>query len=241
VDIAAPTPIVLRVSGENGTVLVLERLDQAPRWEGRLPSTQDYVLELVSTGAAIEYHMTVTIPRLSAPTPAVRSTYRNPECGFEVQVTSDFGAGLTCPTAAVIHDPVASFRLVGDPYYASTNLLDACVTVGVDRSEAARSTCLGPRDPHERYRGQEEINGIRFSKLSQGGVAAGHIYDVTVYRTLHADACYEVTSFLHYANPGVYAPGTVSEFDREAVINRLREVLATFRFTDDETALPAER
>jgi hypothetical protein len=241
VDIAAPLPLVLSVLGENGTVLVLERMDEKTRWEGRLPSTQDYLLELVSTGAAIGYHLTVTIPGLTESTPAAMSTYRNAEYGFEVKYPSDFGVGLTCPTAGVIHDPVISFRLVGDPYYAGTNLLDACVTISVDRGEAARSTCLGPRDSHEKYLGQEQINGILFSKVFLGGVAAGHIHDAIIYRTLHAGACYELASFLRYSDPGAYAPGTVSEFDREGVINGLRQVLTTFRFADDETPLSAER
>jgi len=102
----------------------------------------------------------------------------------------------------------------------------------VGRSEEARSTCLEPRDSLEEDLGEEEVNSIPFHKGSQVEAAVGNVYEVTSYRTLHDDACYEVVLFLHYANMGVYSPGTVSEFDREAVVARLRQVLYTFRFTE---------
>jgi len=73
-------------------------------------------------------------------------------------------------------------------------------------------------------------NGIPFARIGRSGVAAGHIYDVTSYRTVHADACYEITLFIHYANVGVYEPGTVAEFDEETVDDKLATLLHTFRF-----------
>jgi hypothetical protein len=250
VDIVAQQPVVLDVSGQNGTILALERLDQTAgtaHWEGGLPSTQDYLITLSPVGATSapnDYELTVAIPSLPDPTPDF-SVYHNAEYGFEVRYPSDFGMGcypsdfgmgcypsdfgmgLTCPiiTAAGIHDPLVSFRLVGDTYYDGTNLLDACVTIGVDQSEAGRSTCTGLRDPREDHWGQQEINGVLFSIVSHGGVAAGHIHDALIYRTLHAEACYEVNLFLRYSSMGVYTPGTVSEFDKHAVMSRLDQVL----------------
>jgi hypothetical protein len=69
------------------------------------------------------------------------STYRNQTHGFEVSYPGDFVEGMTCPNKSIIDAPVARFRLVGAPYYPGTNLLDACVTVGVDPSQPARTTC----------------------------------------------------------------------------------------------------
>jgi len=226
-DVTAPHPVLLSVWGADGAVLK-RAVGGTSHWEGELPSTQDYFLELASAGPGIDYRMAVTIPGLVEPTPSL-NTYRNEEHDFEIQYPSDFAVEVTCSPEAVTADPVVGFRLIGDRYYAGTNLLDACVVIGVDRSAEARATCLEPR-PIEEYLGQEQINAITFSKGSRGGVAAGNIYDVTSYRTLHHDACYEIALFLHSHSLGVYSPGTISEFDRQEVIDRLVQILHTFRF-----------
>jgi len=228
VDVAAPQPVLLSVWGADGTVLKRE-MGGTSHWEGELPSTQDYLLELASAGSEIEYRMVTTIPGPVEPTPAL-NTYRNEQYGFEIQYPSDFAVEATCFPEATIGNPVVSLRLVGEPYHAGTNLLDACVIVGVDRSAEAREICMEPR-PVEEYLGAEEINATIFSRGARVGAGAGHVYDVTSYRTLHGDACYEIALFLHSHNVGVYAPGTVSDFDRGAVMDRLVRVLETFRFT----------
>ncbi len=230
-DVVAPVALGLSVTGANGTILTQGRLDASGHWEGQLPSTQDYVIELVAPGPEVNYQLTVTIPPLAEPEPAM-NTYYNAEGGFEMQYSADFEAGMTCPDATLIYEPVICFRLLGDTYYEGTNLIDAFVTVSVDNSAANRSTCMQARDTsYEEDLGQDNINGIPFIKVVRGGVAAGHVSDVTGYRTVRDAACYEVALFLHYSNMGVYEPGTVSEFDEDAVMEKLRQVLYTFRFT----------
>jgi len=170
-------------------------------------------------------------PVSPAPTPLPdASTYRSEEHGFALRYPSEVEPGLACPTEAIIDEPLVIFRLMAAEYYSETNLLDACVTIRVDESAAARETCLRARDDHEDLLGEEEIDGIHFAMLDRGGVATGHIYDVTSYRTVHADACYEITLLIHTANIGVYEPGTVAEFDEETVKSKLSTVLNTFRF-----------
>lgn len=229
VDITAPNPVLLRVWGMDGTVLK-QQVGGTTHWEGELPSTQDYVLELTSSGPETDYQMTITIPRLVEPTPAL-NTYRNEEYDFETQYPSNFVVEVTCYPAAVRGEAIVSFRLTGAQYYAGTNLFEACVIIGVGQDEEARSTCLEPSS-YEEYLGEEEFNSISFYKGSLVEGAAGNVYEVTSYRTLHEEACFEIALFLHSGNIGMYTPGDVSEFDREEVMNRLRQVLYTFRFTE---------
>ena len=231
-DLAASGPIQVGVRGVNGAILQ-PIADGTAHWERVLPRTQDYEIDLVSDGPAVEYRLTVTIPvRVEAsPTPKV-TTYRNPVYPFEVAYPWDFIIDGTCPTEGIIDDPVVSFRLWEEPYYQGTNLLDACAVIDVDTSEQALSTCTGIVGPNEDPWGQETIHGILFSVVSRGGVAAGHMYDVISYRTIHAGGCYEISLLVHASNPGVYGPGTVSEFDKDAVMARLSDVRDRFRFTD---------
>jgi len=170
-------------------------------------------------------------PLAASPTPTEGAAiYRNEDYGFEIRLPEDVVPGMTCPTQGVVDDPVNTFRLTGTRYYSGTNLLDACMTVGVDRGEGARATCVCPRNEQEECLGQEEINGIPFVKVGRGGVATGHIYDVITYRTTNAGACYELTLFLHYANMGVYEPGTITEFDEETLRRQLTGMIQSFRF-----------
>jgi hypothetical protein len=233
VDIEAAHPVRLRVRAADGSVLK-ESGDGTTHWEAPLAASQDYLLELSAAGAQTGYQMTVTIPPLAQPTPAI-PTYRDAEHGFAVRYPADFAVDAACPTQGIVADPLVTFRLAEDAYYAGTTLRDACVSVAVERDEAETSTCTGLRGPNEAHWGQEEINGVLFSVVSRGGVAAGHNHELLSYRTLHAGACYEVTLLLHYVTPGVYAPGTVAEFDRDVVLDRLRQVLQGFRFTDAGT------
>jgi hypothetical protein len=235
-DLAASGPIHVGVRGADGVVLK-PTSDGTPHWESVLPRTQDYEIDLVSSGPATEYHLTVTIPPLveASPTPDPLA-YHNPTYHFEVAYPWDFILDGTCPTEGIIDSPVVSFRLWEASYYQGTNLLDACVVIDVDQSESAVSTCTESRGPNEDDRGQETINGVLFSIISRGGVAAGHIYDVTSYRTVHAGGCYEISLLVHASSPGVYTPGTVTEFDKDAVIARLEAVRDQFRLTNAQSS-----
>jgi hypothetical protein len=227
VDIAASQAIRLSVWGVDGALLK-RAATGTTHWEGLLPATQDYVLQLTSNGGAVDYHLTVTIPAPVEPTPAAE-TYYDAAYGFEVSYPSDFIVGGGCPTQGVIAGPVVDFRLEGAPYYAGTNLHDACVVVAARRGEGTPVPCTGLRSPQENYWGQQEINGLLFSIYQRTGVATGHIHDIISYRASHADLCYEVNLLLHSSDTGVYPPGTTSEFDRDAVMDRLRQVLHSFR------------
>jgi hypothetical protein len=229
VDVAAAQPLLLSAWGSDGALLKPAATED--HWEGVLPASQDYVLQLATAGSATDYHMTVTIPSLSEPTPAP-TIYVNDVYGFEVRYPPDVAVGADCPTQGLIDDPVVAFRLVDDALYAGTNLIDACVTVDVatsDTGPVSSEACTASRSPQETYQGQQEIHGLLFSIFSRAGVAAGHHHDVLSYRAFHAGACYEITLWLHSASPGVYAPGTITEFDRDGVMRKLCDVLCNFR------------
>jgi hypothetical protein len=216
------------------TLLVACKTEGPPASQApTVPRTPVTRVTLTAAPPATEHHLTVTPPALVEASPSPEPTvYRNPAYHFEVAYPWDFIIDGACPTEGIIDSPVVSFRLREASYYQGTNLLDACVVIDVDRREDARSTCTGTRGPNEDHLGQETINGALFSIISRGGVAAGHIYDVTSYRTVHAGGCYEISLLVHASNPGVYEPGTVSEFDKDAVMARLKALRDRFAFTD---------
>jgi hypothetical protein len=175
-------------------------------------------------------------PTPETPTPTADLTtgwnvYQNEEYGFEVRYPEDFAMDV-CYPAAVRGDLVVSFRLVDSKYYSGTNLLDACVIIGVSQDEADLPTCLEPKNALEESLGEQEINSITFHKGSFSEGAVGNVFEEISYRTIHRDGCYEIALFMHSGNIGAYTPGTVSEFNREGVLEKLYQVLSTFRFLE---------
>jgi putative hemolysin len=60
---SAGEAVVLAVQGEDGMIL-LNRGNGQAEWSGVLPKSQDYIVSVISTGAAAGYALTVTIPPL---------------------------------------------------------------------------------------------------------------------------------------------------------------------------------
>ena len=61
-------------------------------------------------------------------------------------------------------------------------------------------------------------NGTQYSVASSSEAGAGNIFDTTVYALLGTSPCLAVRYFIHSANIGNFDPGTVTEFDRSALI-----------------------
>ncbi|MDO8481707.1 MAG: hypothetical protein Q7S75_01320 [bacterium] len=71
-------------------------------------------------------------------------------------------------------------------------------------------------------------NGVEYSVATSSGVAAGNLYEETVYALATSSPCTAVRYFIHSANIGNYEPGAVREFDPQIllnVFNRIRQSL----------------
>jgi hypothetical protein len=64
VDITSTLPdVFVEVTGVTGGQVLVRASDKKAHWQGTLPANQDYVIRVVSTGAATPYSVKVTIPR----------------------------------------------------------------------------------------------------------------------------------------------------------------------------------
>ncbi len=233
-DVAITSPnddVLLSIVGGDG-ILLKRYVDGESRWRSGLPTTQDYYISPVSVGPEAPYTLTVAVGPLGW------EDYRGEAHGFEMWYPGDFVIDRTCHPVAVRGDVALGLRLTGSDYYSGTNLLNACVIVGIGEGEEARSTCLETRGGLEEGQGEEEINGVAFQVWSSQEGAAGNIFEEVSYRTIHGRACYEITLLLHAGNIGAYPEGTVTAFDRGAVLERLKQVVHTFRFLEQGGDIP---
>ena len=90
--------------------------------------------------------------------------------------------------------------------------------------------CLQVTEPHPATSRKEKVNGVTFDVFDVGGAAAGSLLAADAYRSFHQNRCYELDLRVAFANIGNFDPGTVKEFDYEAVHRSLKSVLDTFTF-----------
>ncbi len=127
--------------------------------------------------------------------------------------------------------PELALYLNDNDTYIKTNLGEAYLFIGSSADPQIVSTCTDP-NPNgggpEQIIGDEVVNGFTFVHSTSSGVGAGNIYEQEIYRTNYNNVCYEVIYYLHSSNIGNYPPGAVTEFDRNAIIQKLYGVFSTF-------------
>lgn len=124
-------------------------------------------------------------------------------------------------TAACIAYPAETLR--------GTNFEAAAFSVN-KLDEATADECLQVTEPHPATSHKEKINGVTFDVFDVSGVAAGSFLAADAYRNFHQNRCYELDVRVASGSMGAFDPGTVKEFDGEAVSQALESVLNTFKF-----------
>lgn len=109
--------------------------------------------------------------------------------------------------------------------YEGTNLSEAKLILGASQAEKVVTKCL-QADLAEEAAGQIEINNIKYSVFNQMDVAAGNYYEMTLYRAIKNETCYEAVVYLHYGNIMNYDESLgIQEFDSERITSQINTVL----------------
>lgn len=142
----------------------------------------------------------------------------NGSCEAYIPVCTD-AASTPNATVVCIAYPAEGFSGTNFEVAAfSVNQLD-----GVTAEECQRITEPRPVTPR-----REKINGVTFDVFDVSGVAAGNLLAADAYRSFHRDRCYELGLRVAMVSMGNFDPGTVKEFDHEAVNRSLKSALNTF-------------
>jgi hypothetical protein len=64
-----------------------------------------------------------------------------------------------------------------------------------------------------------DTNGVEYSVATSSGAAAGNLYEETVYALTGSSPCTAVRYWIHSSNIANYTPGTVQEFNRDALLS----------------------
>lgn len=84
--------------------------------------------------------------------------------------------------------------------------------------------------PHVGSTHIKKINGADYRVTEVYGLAAGNVINGSVYRTFHANQCYELDIRIAYSNPEQIGPGVAKNPSLEVMRRCLAQVLETFKF-----------
>lgn len=177
------------------------------------------------TTAPVDATSNTTTPPVATQPTSGWSTYTNDQLSIEYPDGYSVNSKYTYTALGPNKDiPGVSFTIPAS-LAAGTNL-SKDTYLSVERLDSASCEAKVFIDNTQSTRSVEE-NGKTWSVAQGGGAGAGNFYDETVYAIKVGAQCYGLRLFIHSTNIGNYDPGTVREFDREA----LDEVFAQFRAT----------
>jgi hypothetical protein len=221
--------IPIQIKGADGGILCpqLEN-SECMFWRGALPSSQDYFITLTSNGDVPQFIMRVAI---NPPGKGAQYfQYNNPATGVSLTYPDTFA-----PAISVVGNyktsPELSLYFIDSETYDKTNLSEVYLFISSTSDAQVVATCTEPNlnvGAPEQLIGKEIINGYAFVHSTTEGAGAGNYYTQEIYRMLNKNVCHEVIYFIHYTNAGNYPPGTITEFDSDALMQKLYGVFSTF-------------
>jgi hypothetical protein len=126
-------------------------------------------------------------------------------------------------------EPEFTLQLIDSELYEKTNLSEVYLFFSSTAEAQTVATCTEPNQGGggpEYPAGEEVVNGLTFVHSTSEGAGAGNYYQQEIYRTVNKNTCYEVIFYIHFTNASNYTPGTVTEFNRDAVMQNLQAVLS---------------
>jgi hypothetical protein len=226
----AASTISMQIKGADGSVLCPKSVDeQCLFWRGILPASQDYFITLAPDGEGLQFVLRVAI--------------NPPGMGFQYfEFKSATGLSLTYPDtfapALSVQgnyktEPTLTLQLIESELYEKTNLSEVYLMFSSTSDTGIVATCTEPNQSGgggpENPAGEEVVNGLTFVHSTAEGAGAGNYYQQEIFRTVHNNACHEVIFFIHFTNASNYTPGTVTEFNRDAVMRNLEAVLSMIK------------
>jgi hypothetical protein len=221
--------IPMQIEGADGTLLCPQSVDsECMFWRGALPSSQDYYVTLTPNGDVPQFVMRVAVNPPGKDTQYFQ--YNNPATGLSLTYPDTFA-----PAIPVVDNyktnPELALQFIDSEVFDKTNLSEVYLFISSTSDSQVVATCTEPNQSGgapEQIIGNEVINGFTFVHSTAEGAGAGNYYVQEIYRMVNDNVCHEVIYFIHYTNISNYPPDTVTEFDSDALMQKLNDVFSTF-------------
>ena len=225
-----PKDLRLSIWGQDGTVLKSPD-DGLSFWRGTLPTSHNYFIEIGHEGET-DFDLTVIVNPLGKMVQWIG--YRNDTYRFELMHPDYFVAELVTSIPLIKGVGVLKLDLVDSTYYQGTNLDEVIFFAGASDDATIVATCTDPGLDAEEELADESVGEVTFSKSAVRDVSMGHVFEKIIYRTEYRNVCYEIVFNINYMSIEFFDQSIVQSFDRQAILEELHEILATFAFSYDE-------
>ena len=221
--------IPMQIKGADGSILCPQPADsECLFWRGMLPSSQDYFVTLTPNGDVPQFVMRVAInpPGKNAQ----YFQYSNPAIDLSLTYPDTFAPAIPV-VGNYKTDPELALHFIDTGTYDKTNLGEVYLFISSASDAQVVAACTEPNQNGggpELVVGNEVVNGFTFVHSTSEDAGAGNYYQQEIYRMVNKNVCYEVIYFIHSTSIDNYTPGTVTEFDRDALMQKLFGVFSTF-------------
>jgi membrane-bound inhibitor of C-type lysozyme len=167
-----------------------------------------------------------------APTAAPVTTYTNASSTWSVQ----YGEGWTVDeafqyTGVSAAKPISGVKFTIPQALANGTNLSADSYVSVEWLPRATS-CVADIYVLDNVKAETvDLNGKTYSRVSVTGAAAGNRYEETVHAVPNSTPCTAVRYYIHSTEIGNYPEGTVTEFDKAALLAEMDKIRDSLTFT----------
>lgn len=221
--------IPMQIKGADGSILCPQSADtECMFWRGALPASQDYFVTLTPNGDVPQFTMRVAINPPG--TDAQYFQYNNPATDLSLTYPDTFVPAIPVVGNYKIN-PELTLHFIDATVYDKTNLSEVYLFISSTSDAQVVVTCTESNQnggAPEQVVGNDVVNGFTFVHSTSQGAGAGNYYEQEIYRMVNKNICYEVIYFIHSTNIGNYTPGTVIEFERDALMQKLYGVFSTF-------------
>jgi hypothetical protein len=164
-------------------------------------------------------------------------TYKNTDYGFEIQYSKNYQFQLPTDPSAFQASyfvksgiSLAQISIPGS-LYKNTNFTEGSLSMAVRNNTTAGQcqTYFKGSDELELMEDKIKIGKNTFHTAEFSGAAAGTRYDTTLYRIRSGETCYELELVRAFSNIQNFEPGMVNEVNEDEVLERLNEIVETFK------------
>lgn len=222
-----PKDLKLSVWDQDGTILKSPD-DGLSFWRGTLPASHNYFIELGQDGE-VDFDLTVIVNPLGKTVQWIG--YRNDTYNFELMYPDYFVAERVTGIPLTKGVGVLKLDFVDSMVYQGTNLDEVSFVVGASDDPAIVETCTDPASEYEEMLADETVGEITFTKSMVRDVSMGHVFERMIYRTGYRNVCYEIVFHINYTGIEFFDQSVINAFDREVILEKLNEILATFEFS----------
>ena len=222
------TVIPMQITGADGTVLCQNKADaECTYWRGTLPTTQEYLIQLMPVGDMQDFTLRVAINPPGIKTQSIQ--YVSPNTGASFNYTDEFAPVRNSLAQFTKSDPEVVLAYIDTQAYTGTNLAEAYFLFSSSNEPAIVQNCLQPVSlgGPEQVVGTVDINGVPFVHSEGSGAAAGNFYEQVMYRTERQGVCYEAVYVIHSVSTGAFLPTVIAEYDRAALIRKFEAIVSS--------------